>query len=128
MQQALDKITFLPFGLLMDKYRWAIFDNTTSPDEYQDAWDKLRLEYQGLIPPVKRTKDDFDAAGKFHISNNVPYIRYYISFIVQFQFYEKMCILADQYDPTKTEGQQGYKPLYKVRIILEIISILINLV
>ena len=98
MQQALDKITFLPFGLLMDKYRWSVFAGETGPEKYQEKWDELRLEYQGLIPPVERTLDDFDAAGKFHISNNVPYIRYFVSFIVQFQFYEKMCITAGKYD------------------------------
>lgn len=98
MQQALDKITFLPFGLLMDKYRWSVFAGETGPEKYQEKWDELRLQYQGLIPPVERSSDDFDAAGKFHISNNVPYIRYFVSFIVQFQFYEKMCITAGKYD------------------------------
>lgn len=109
MQQALDKVSFLPFGLLMDKYRWGIFAGTTTPDQYQEHWDALRLKYQGMIPPVKRSKDDFDAAAKFHISNNVPYIRYFVSFIVQFQFYEKMCIAAGQYDPADVNSQ----PLYK---------------
>ena len=109
MQQALDKIAFLPFGLLMDKYRWNIFNGNTPPEKYQEDWDKLRLKYQGLIPPVKRTAEDFDAAAKFHISNNVPYIRYFVSFIVQFQFYEKMCTEAGQY------GEPGQK-LYKVCI------------
>ena len=111
MQQALDKIAFLPFGLLMDKYRWNIFNGNTPPKKYQENWDKLRLKYQGLIPPVKRTAEDFDAAAKFHISNNVPYIRYFVSFIVQFQFYEKMCKEAGQY------GGPDQK-LYKVGIEL----------
>lgn len=104
MMTALDKITFLPFGLLMDKYRWMVFrgndgENDITPDDYQSLWDSLRLEYQGLISPVKRTKEDFDPAAKFHTSNNVPYIRYFISFVIQFQFYERMCIKAGQYDP-----------------------------
>ena len=115
MQQALDKIAFLPFGLLMDKYRWNIFNGNTPPEKYQEDWDKLRLKYQGLIPPVKRTAEDFDAAAKFHISNNVPYIRYFVSFIVQFQFYEKMCREAGQY------GGDGQK-LYKVRIELDVVN------
>ena len=109
MQQALDKITFLPFGLLMDKYRWSIFKKETTPEEYQTKWDELRRKYQGVISPVERQVTDFDAAGKFHISNNVPYIRYFVSFIVQFQFYEKMCIAAGQYDPSNPADN----PLYK---------------
>ena len=68
------------------------------------------------MPPVKRTGDDFDAAGKFHISNNVPYIRYFISFIVQFQFYEKMCIKAGEYVPDSTDfADPSNNPLYKVQ-------------
>ena len=118
MQQALDKVSFLPFGLLMDKYRWGIFAGTTTPDQYQEHWDALRLKYQGMIPPVKRSKDDFDAAAKFHISNNVPYIRYFVSFIVQFQFYEKMCIAAGQYDPADVNSQPLYKVLKDKLILL----------
>jgi len=113
MSILLDKVTFLPFGYLMDLYRWDIFDTTKgiTKDKYQEHWDKLRLEYQGLIPPLDRSKPDnlFDAAGKYHIPANTPYIRYFVSFIVQFQFYERMCILAGQYDPADPDSE----PLYK---------------
>jgi len=110
MSILLDKVTFLPFGYLMDLYRWDIFDGTVGKDKYQEHWDKLRLQYQGLIPPNDRSKvnDAFDAAGKYHIPANTPYIRYFVSFIVQFQFYEKMCTLAGEYDP-----KDPTKPLYK---------------
>lgn len=64
---------------------------------------------QGVVSPVARTAEDFDPAAKFHTSNNVPYIRYFVSFIIQFQFYEKMCIVAGEYDPTDTSSK-----LYKV--------------
>jgi len=67
-----------------------------SPDQYQEIWDKYRLDYQGVISPVERTSKDFDPAAKFHTSNNVPYIRYFVSFVVQFQFYERLCELAGQ--------------------------------
>merc|ERR1712176_1722446 len=111
MSILLDKVTFLPFGYLMDLYRWDIFDGTVGKDRYQEHWDKLRLEYQGLIPPLDRsmTPNAFDAAGKYHIPANTPYIRYFVSFIVQFQFYERMCILAGQYDPADPDSE----PLYK---------------
>jgi len=108
MQMALDKVTFLPFGYLMDKYRWMVFRKDVQKDEYQDLWDRLRLEIQGLVSPVERSAEDFDPAAKFHLSNNVPYIRYFVSFVIQFQFYEKMCKVAGQYDPNDPN-----KPLYK---------------
>lgn len=99
MQTALSKLTFLPFGYLVDNYRWKVFDGTITPDQYQSGWDQIRLEYQGLVSPIPRADSDgdFDAAGKFHVPNDTPYIRYFVSFIVQFQFYEKMCIAAGEF-------------------------------
>jgi len=109
MSILLDKVTFLPFGYLMDLYRWDLFDGTVEKAGYQEHWDKLRLEMQGIVPPLDRSAPNlFDAAGKYHIPNNTPYIRYFVSFIVQFQFYEKMCLEAGQYDPNDEN-----KPLYK---------------
>jgi len=111
MSILLDKITFLPFGYLMDLYRWDIFDTTKgiTKDKYQEHWEKLRMEYQGIVSPNDRSfAKAFDAAGKYHIPNNTPYIRYYISFIIQFQFYEKMCIEAGKYDP-KDPTSELYK-------------------
>lgn len=110
MSILLDKITFLPFGYLMDLYRWEIFEGSVKKEDYQKRWDELRREYQGIMPPNDRSFEDaFDAAGKYHIPNNTPYIRYFVSFIVQFQFYEKMCTDAGQFNPSKPEDN----PLYK---------------
>jgi peptidyl-dipeptidase A len=95
MQTALTKIGFLPFGYVTDLWRWKVFSGETKEDQYQSSWTALRNEYQGIVPPVVR--DDavnFDAAAKFHIPNNTPYIRYFISHVLQFQFYEKMCEAA----------------------------------
>lgn len=97
MSILLDKVTFLPFGYLMDKFRWELFAQEPEKAEYQKIWDDLRLKYQGMIPPLERTEEHFDAAGKYHIPNNTPYIRYYVSFILQFQFYEKMCLEAGEF-------------------------------
>ncbi len=91
MQQALDKIAFLPFGLLVDKWRWGVFDGSISPAAYNKAWTDLRLQYQGITPPVARSEADFDPGAKFHIPGNTPYTRYFLARILQFQFHEAAC-------------------------------------
>ena len=108
MSILLDKVTFLPFGYLMDKFRWEIFKDEPEKEKYQEIWDRLRLKYQGMIPPLERGEQHFDAAGKYHIPNNTPYIRYYVSFILQFQFYEKMCLEAGEYVETDPEVRKYY--------------------
>ncbi|KAJ8264684.1 hypothetical protein GJAV_G00152490 [Gymnothorax javanicus] len=92
---ALDKIAFLPFGYLMDQWRWKVFDGRISESEYNKEWWNLRLKYQGLCPPVARTEKDFDPGAKFHIPANVPYVRYFVSFIIQFQFHQALCAAAN---------------------------------
>ena len=91
MRQALDKIAFLPFGLLVDKYRWKIFDGEITPDHYNDGWWALRTEYQGIRPPSPRPGDGFDAGAKYHVPGGVPYTRYFLARILQFQFYKAAC-------------------------------------
>ncbi|KAM6368808.1 angiotensin-converting enzyme [Pluvialis apricaria] len=94
MSIALDKIAFLPFGYLMDQWRWKVFDGRIKEDEYNQQWWNLRLKYQGLCPPTPRSEDDFDPGAKFHIPANVPYIRYFVSFVIQFQFHQALCAAA----------------------------------
>uniref|UniRef100_A0A8C5GLA4 Angiotensin-converting enzyme n=1 Tax=Gouania willdenowi TaxID=441366 RepID=A0A8C5GLA4_GOUWI len=94
MSMALDKIAFLPFGYLMDQWRWKVFDGRIPPTEYNKEWWNLRMKYQGLCPPVTRTEDDFDPGAKFHIPANVPYVRYFVSFVIQFQFHKALCEAA----------------------------------
>ena len=96
---ALDKIAFLPWGLLVDKWRWDVFSGKVAPEQYNDHWWKLRKEYQGVTPPVERTSEDFDPGAKYHIPANVPYTRYFLSFIVQFQFHEALCKEAGHTGP-----------------------------
>ncbi|MCL4785793.1 MAG: M2 family metallopeptidase, partial [Verrucomicrobia bacterium] len=88
LRQALDKVAFLPFGLLMDKWRWGVFSGETKPGEYQAAWTALRLRYQGIVPPVERPVTAFDPGAKYHIPGNTPYARYFLAAILQFQFYQ----------------------------------------
>jgi peptidyl-dipeptidase A len=88
LRQALDKVAFLPFGLLMDKWRWGVFSGDTTPAEYQKDWTALRLRYQGIVPPGDRPSTSFDPGAKYHIPGNTPYARYFLARILQFQFYK----------------------------------------
>ncbi len=94
MQSAMDKIAFLPFGLLVDKWRWQVFDGTLSPDEYNDGWWALRTQYQGIQPPNERPADAFDPGAKYHIPGNTPYMRYFLAHILQFQFHKAACEMS----------------------------------
>jgi peptidyl-dipeptidase A len=94
MQQALDKIAFLPFGLMMDQWRWRVLRGEVTPAQYNEAWWELRERYQGIRPPSPRPAEAFDPGAKYHIPNNVPYLRYFLSFIMQFQFHQAACEIA----------------------------------
>ncbi|KZY00873.1 peptidyl-dipeptidase [Erythrobacter sp. HI0028] len=91
LRQAMDKVAFLPFGLMVDRYRWQLFDGTIPADQLNKGWNNLRLEYQGIIPPVERDESGFDAGAKYHIPGNVPYTRYFLARILQFQFFKAAC-------------------------------------
>ncbi len=91
MKWALDKIVFLPWGKLVDQWRWKVFSGEIKPDQYNAGWWKLREEYQGVSAPVPRTEEDFDPGAKYHIPGNTPYTRYFLSFILQFQFQKALC-------------------------------------
>jgi peptidyl-dipeptidase A len=91
LQQALEKVAFLPFGLLVDKWRWEVFDGEVKPENYNKAWWELRKKYQGIAPPVERTEADFDPVAKYHVPGNVPYARYFLARILQFQFHRGLC-------------------------------------
>ncbi len=91
LQQALAKVAFLPFGLLIDKWRWEVFSGQVKPEQYNKAWWDLRLKYQGVAPPVARTEADFDPGAKYHVPENVPYMRYFLARVLQFQFQRALC-------------------------------------
>ena len=91
LRQAMDKVAFLPFGLLVDRWRWGVFDGTIQPADYNKAWTEMRTRYQGIVPPAARPADAFDAGAKYHIPGNTPYTRYFLARILQFQFYEAAC-------------------------------------
>lgn len=91
LKMALDKIAFLPFGLLIDRWRWEVFSGEVKPEQYNEAWWALRLKYQGLTPPGPRPADAFDAGAKYHVPGNTPYTRYFLAHIYQFQFQRAAC-------------------------------------
>jgi peptidyl-dipeptidase A len=91
LNRALDKVAFLPFGYLVDQWRWKVFSGEVGPNDYNKAWWDLRLKYQGIVPPVPRTEQDFDAGAKYHVPANTPYSRYFLAAILQFQFHRALC-------------------------------------
>jgi len=94
MNRALEKVAFLPFGLLIDQWRWKVFSGEVTPDQYNKAWWDLRLKYQGIAPPTPRGEELFDPGAKYHIPDNTPYSRYFMSFILQFQFHRALSKIA----------------------------------
>lgn len=91
LNRALDKVAFLPFAYLVDQWRWKVFSGEVGPGDYNKAWWDLRAKYQGIAPPAPRTEQDFDAGAKYHVAANVPYARYFLAAILQFQFHRALC-------------------------------------
>jgi len=91
LNRALDKVAFLPFGYLIDQWRWKVFSGEIGPNDYNKAWWDLREKYQGVVPPVPRTEQDFDPGAKYHVPANTPYARYFLAAILQFQFHRALC-------------------------------------
>ncbi len=94
LYKALEKIAFLPFGLMIDKWRWQVFSGQVQPDKYNESWWKLRLQYEGVAPPVPRSEADFDPGAKYHVPSNTPYARYFLADILQFQFHRALAKTA----------------------------------
>ena len=99
LKMAMDKIAFVPFGLLVDKWRWQVFNGEITPQQYNEAWWQLREKYQGVAAPVARSEADFDPGAKYHVPGNVPYTRYFLAHILQFQFHKALCDIAGNEGP-----------------------------
>ncbi|MCC2615511.1 M2 family metallopeptidase [Aestuariibacter halophilus] len=99
LKQALDKIAFVPFGLLVDQWRWKVFSGEITPEQYNTAWWQLREKYQGVKAPVERDADAFDPGAKYHVPANTPYTRYFLAHILQFQFHRELCKIAGDQGP-----------------------------
>jgi len=94
LNKALEKIAFLPFGLLIDQWRWKVFSGQIPPEKYNQTWWELKLKYQGVAPPAGRSEEDFDPGAKYHVAANVPYMRYFLADILQFQFHRALAQAA----------------------------------
>jgi peptidyl-dipeptidase A len=94
LYKGLEKIAFLPFGLLIDQWRWKVFSGEIPPEKYNETWWQLRLKYQGVAPPVSRDEGNFDPGAKYHVAANVPYMRYFLADILQFQFHRGLAQVA----------------------------------
>ena len=94
MKMAADKIAFLPFGKVIDEWRWKVFSGEIKPADYNRTWWEMRRQYQGIAPASPRGESQFDAAAKYHVAANVPYTRYFLSYILQFQFHKALCDAA----------------------------------
>ena len=90
MSRALEKVAFLPFGLLIDQWRWQVFSGAIAPADYNKSWWDLRLKYQGIAPPSARGEEFFDPGAKYHVPDNTPYTRYFLADILQFQFHRAL--------------------------------------
>ena len=120
LRQAMDKVAFLPFGLLIDRWRWKVFSGEIAPADYNKAWTDMRLEYQGITPPVERGPDAFDPGAKYHVPAVVPYTRYFLARLLQFQFYEAACKQAGWKGPLHRCSFYGNKQVCeKLRATLE---------
>ncbi len=99
MRMALAKVSFMPFGLMIDRWRWGVFDGSIKPDHYNQAWWDLKARYQGVAPVTPRGEEFFDPGAKYHVPANTPYTRYFLSHILQFQFYKSLCDSAGHKGP-----------------------------
>ena len=109
MKMGLEKLSFLPFGLLVDLWRWRVFSGQIQPDQYNTEWWRLREDIQGIRAPIKREVDAFDPGAKYHISSHTPYMRYFIAHILQFQFHRALCKLSGHQGPLHTCSIYGSK-------------------
>ncbi len=120
LRQAMDKVAFLPFGLLIDRWRWGVYDGSIKTADYNKAWNEMRLKYQGIKPPVDRPDDAFDAGAKYHVPASVPYTRYFLARLLQFQFYEAACKQAGWKGPLHRCSFYGNKAVgEKLNAMLE---------
>ena len=113
MSRALEKVAFLPFGLLIDQWRWKVFSGEVKPEDYNKAWWDLRLKYQGIAPPSPRGEEFFDPGAKYHVPDNTPYARYFLADILQFQFHRALVEdgrLHDAAAPLLDLREQGSGP------------------
>jgi peptidyl-dipeptidase A len=121
MKMALGKVAFLPFGLLIDKWRWDVFSGKITAANYNATWWEMRKLYQGEVPPSPRSEEQFDPAAKFHIASSTPYARYFMATVYQFQFHRALCQAAGFKGPLDECSIYGSKEAgAKLRAMLQL--------
>jgi peptidyl-dipeptidase A len=108
---AMSRVAFMPFGYLVDKYRWDLYSGLVGEDDWNCHWVKLRAEIQGVMPPNMRSENHFDAGAKYHVAADMGYVRYFTAFVYEFQFYRALCLVSKQYDPNDPS-----KPLHQCNL------------
>ena len=99
LKSALDRVAILPWTYLIDQWRWRVFSGDIKPEQYNAVWWELRQKYQGIVPPTPRGEEFFDPGAKFHVPNFVPYTRYFLAAVLQFQFHRALCQAAGYEGP-----------------------------
>ncbi|KAK3930192.1 Angiotensin-converting enzyme [Frankliniella fusca] len=116
---ALDKVVYLPFAYVVDQWRWRVFSEGV--ENMNGRWWELRMRHQGVIPPVPRTERDFDPGAKYHVPADTPYLRYFISLVLQFQIHEALCRAAGHPGPLHT--CDIYRSREAGRLLAEVLSL-----
>ena len=109
LKRALEKVAFLPFGLVIDQWRWRVFSGEIAPEKYNETWWQLRRKYQGVAPVEARGEDQFDPGAKYHVAANVSYIRYFLAAVLQFQFHRALAREAGCREPLHRCSVYGSK-------------------
>ena len=91
LERALSKVAILPFAYSVDKWRWDVYSGKTKPADYDKAWWALREQYMGVKRPGPVDSNGFDAGAKYHVAADVPYARYFLADMLQFQFHRALC-------------------------------------
>jgi peptidyl-dipeptidase A len=107
LRQALETLPRLGWELALERWRWGVFAGEIPERRWNEAWWELRRTYQGIEPPITRTEADFDPAAKYHIADNTPYIRYFLSVFLQYQFHQSLSEIAGLEGPLHRRSIHG---------------------
>jgi peptidyl-dipeptidase A len=91
LNRALLNVAFLPFGYLVDQWRWKVYGGSVAPADYDKVWWELREKYQGVKRPAPLAANGFDAGAKYHVAADSTYSKYFIAAILQFQLQRALC-------------------------------------
>ncbi len=94
LRMALQRVTFLPFSLIVDRWRWQVYAGAVPPAQYDATWWSLVAQYQGLMPGETRPEGSFDIAALPHITSDISYIRYFYAYLIEFQLFKAACDAA----------------------------------